>query len=111
MLSKKLLSEVLEKLIYDYEIFENHCFINEDERINIYELAFKCKDWALEQGYDVCEKEIDGKFGLLTEEYIYPRRPILDRWIKSDDFPLFNTRLEAIFKACQWILDSQEKHN
>ena len=58
-ISKELLSEVLNetKVILDYEVsIDNteihwgHKDIDEDGFISIYELAFKCKEWALSKG-------------------------------------------------------------
>lgn len=62
---------------------------------NIHELAHKCKEWAfnkmlfLSSGFDT-----DGAF-------------CLDRMnVKSF---IADTEPEAIFKACQWILDNKDK--
>ena len=70
--------------------------------INIYELAHKCKLWALGKGYsflsgkdDIYEKGKDfvcsiGSTSLLIKDF-YAK-----------------TEIEAIFKACQWILNNKE---
>lgn len=110
MISKELLSEVLNEevdvidirtSIDDYSIPENEiryypALATGYASINIYELAYKCKDWALSKGY------------------------ILQSWYKNcicinitDDFNknsyYGDSEVEAIFKACEWILDNEEK--
>ena len=76
MISKELLSEVLETKAWDIKISNNIliCLIGDgsEYRLNIHELAHKCKEWAC------------------TYKYL----------LESG-----STEPEAIFKACQWILD------
>ena len=108
MISKELLSAVLKekRVILDYEIsiskneiHYGHIDIEEDGFINIYELAHKCKEWAISKGWILHEVRN------LKEYIIYfggdYREP-------SDDFRA-ETEPEAIFKACQWILDKDSK--
>ena len=100
--SKELLSEVLEFEVTSIYIAPNLKFIeaqseNRDERVNIYELAHKCKEWAYDNGYYIdsgkhksyCEAEIGDLWG----------EPLGLR-------PEFKTTTEpeAIFKACEYIL-------
>lgn len=108
MISKELVSEVLKEEVV-------HCFmISGDDNevyyryydtigtlyINIYELAHKCKEWANSKGYvlssatqinGVCEYYTDK--GYNDEKYI--------------DYMLAYTEPEAIFLACQWILENK----
>ncbi len=106
MISEKLLSEVLcRKVIpnHEWESSLEYSFMINDikhsQSINIYELAHKCKEWARLKGrslrsnpsWDDCKKyECDDR------DY--------------DDMPMFieDTEPEAIFKACQWILENKE---
>ena len=112
MISKELLSEVLGADNFrDIKKVENNItytsFWNYDSRlayehINIYELTFLCKEWALEYPHilevrlhaDICTVNIE-KDG----NYV---------WIVQED-----TEPEAIFKACEFILKelSNEKKN
>ena len=62
--------------------------------VNIYEFTFKCKEWAnitkgkyLSSGYN----EFDKKWEAMMMQYTFPA----------------DTELEAIFKACEWILKEQ----
>ena len=51
---KELLSEVLEVNICYFAIRQNeviYTYDDCDDTINIYELAHKCKEWALSKGY------------------------------------------------------------
>ena len=61
---------------------------------NIHELAYKCKQWASQHGYDlVCLK---------LQEW-----ECMDWYDQSTTIARGNTEPEAIFAACQWILDEQ----
>jgi len=132
MISKELLSEVinikiediidLKKFGNDLKYYEK-CLLksccdgrlsdNKDsirKSINIYELAFKCKQYALKRGYILDSQSrsyCKGK-GIC---FIY-----LDDW--TSEFPeyclesfLADSEIEAIFKACQWILDNKKEGN
>jgi len=58
--SKELLSEVLGYKVKDIVLSteNNLCFFscNVEHRINIYELAHKCKEWAFNKGYELIEE-------------------------------------------------------
>ncbi len=105
MISEELLSEVLNesRVILDYEvsicgkeIHYGHTDIDEDGFINIYELAHKCKEWAKNKGYLLLSGYDDGKTFYCTCSN------------KSSPDSYSGTEPEAIFKACQWILDNKE---
>ena len=113
IISKELLNVVLNQDIKDiYGVganpnFEDNIITysikgNGDlEYFNIHELAFKCKEWANRKG----------NCGLIVKyapcvTYVYFQFLIGDfspNPIKADTEP------EAIFKACQWILDNKGK--
>lgn len=120
IISKELLSEVFNKeikydnikineviLIDGFNIIygrKNNCC---DEilpiQINIYELAHKCKEWADNRGYIVVAYISDSK-GWADLKY--------ERNFKQvHDLSTFRaeTEVEAIFAACQWILDNKDK--
>ncbi len=119
MISKELLSEVLtEKLkrhnpsfkeviesAYDKE-FEalqiNYLGKNGviyGYMINIYDLSYKCKEWAFKNGYFLhttmkinhITKELSYKVSIEPTEYA--------EYAKTSD-----TEPEAVFEACEWIL-------
>lgn len=110
MISKELLREVLDTYIEHvstdtsdgYIEFEGHL---DKCRINIYELAHKCKEWASKSNldilswYDVMEEKVAiAKILQTCEEFNN----------SNVAFSAYNEP-EAIFKACQWILDNKEQ--
>ena len=125
IISKELLSEILDKKavvddISNIELKENTItfiedYWDEDEgsgfyrnhTTNIYELAHKCKEWALSKGYILMSKPrtsssfatcVFCKNGKCDYED--------DLW---NDFRA-GTEPEAIFKACEWILNQKDSH-
>ena len=67
----------------------------EDEQINIYELAHKCKEWAISQGYQFrVYYQCDG-----SEEW----------YIGKCGFEWDAFKGDSVFEACQWILDNKDK--
>ena len=108
MISKELLSEVLGKEVTN---IQKGCTENElkitayfgDARqsfhINIYELAYKCKEWAYENDYyiySIVTFAAEGSCYLTHENNISKRLKTFD----SD------TEQEAILKACEYILNN-----
>lgn len=69
--------------------------ISSKYEINIYELAYKCKEWAF------------GKMFFLSSGFDTDGAFCLDR-MNSKSF-IAETEPEAIFKACQWILENKGK--
>ena len=107
--NKKLLKEVLKDRFKDVvidgcvisekndntlKIFMNICFCYE---INIYELAHKCKEWAISKGYYLYSVIVN------KEAYAYITYPC------NTSLRLFSchsyTEPEAIFKACEYIME------
>ena len=100
MIIEELLSEVLgvnikrvinlsspNKVYYDGELGT--------DVINIYELAHKCKEWAFDKMFFLSSGfDTDGAF-------------CLDR-MNNKSF-IAETEPEAIFKACQWVLEKKER--
>ena len=114
MISKELLTEVLpDKQIDQIRITDNTLWFKKaemkmsrtwsEECINIYELAYKCKKWALDQNCCIrsyiLKQEKEGRARL---EYHY----LVD--MPSEVFEA-DTEYEAIFKACEWILKEINK--
>ena len=64
--------------------------------INIHELAHKCKEWAYNEGFVIVALKED------EEQYVVEIRCGWDITDFRD-----NTEPEAIFKACQYILDKE----
>ena len=126
--SKELLSEVLSyKLPYKIKVHKiivrtgtlNYFYNSKDicgglfeanAYINIYELAFKCKEWAYTNKYRLSS----GQHRLNTKQEHYINNQIASYfcsvyYITNDDSDIqidANTEIEAIIKACNWVLEN-----
>ena len=114
MISKELLSVVLGlhcgiKSIKNSEVIYWFDCIGEirEHSINIYELAHKCKEYALKQGYYFSIYSFN--FDSNTEQEHRIRLLIGNDVVYFGDDSSMETEVEAIFKACQWILDKDSK--
>lgn len=108
IISKELLSEVLGKDIGRVEVNDDvefwwsktdtYCGI-----INIYELAHRCKEWALTNGYIIASSLNNGSriHGFCAVQKSTGGDII---YCSSE-----NTEPEAVFKACQWLLINKDK--
>lgn len=73
---------------------------NNHKQINLYELAHKCKEWAIKIDYKIeshihfINKRIIGVASFNTQD-------------NTTKFFQADTEPEAIFKACQWILEQR----
>lgn len=127
MISKELLNEVLEEevlsvrpYISDDPFYKNvimwECRKNTMEyydTINIYELAHKCKEWAFSLGCELSSFKANySGYWFSTIKFVdVIARPISFKFVDVMARPIsFNSNKEpeAIFKACQWILDNKE---
>lgn len=66
------------------------------DKINVYELANKCKEWAY------------STYGIMIQSYPYCGKGRADaiKGLKVDEVFKEKTEPEAIFKAAQWVLDN-----
>lgn len=111
ILSKELLTAVLgeKRVILNYEvsickteIHYGHKKLDEDGFISIYELTHKCKEWANKKGYILSSAFHNGQ-GYCEIKKETPERIKSIAWCPVD----FDTEAEAIFSACQYILDNE----
>ena len=106
IISKELLSEVLGTGIVAIKEdcqFKNYVVINRNQTMNIHELAHKCKEYLLDEGYylvvhpfkvELFEKE--------TKDFIRDfHYPIQSKAIPYD--------IKRVIEACQWTLDNKDK--
>lgn len=114
MISKELLKEILgirwsdsirggvaeEKFaqVGNYIYFGYKGYNHWNDAINIYELAHKCKEWALKHKKELLsctrkDKSICDIYGLVSPNFTF----------------YGDTEPDAIFKACQYILDNKDK--
>lgn len=109
-ISKELLSEVLKedvlsvKPYIDNDPFYKNIIMweyrkNTYDTINIYELAHKCKEWALSKDYKLVS--LNKECFLYDTQYLYDVSEQLNQW--SEWFEA-DSEVEAIFKACEWVL-------
>lgn len=86
------ISKELFKAVYNCDITTDKDMLGVYKRINIYEFAFKCKEWALTKGYFIYstnELSFIKTFSLET----------IETFSNGKD-----TEIECILKACEWIL-------
>ena len=86
-----------EHLLNDYHCLKADIY----QEINIYELAHKCKEWAL--------KKDKYKWLFSYKAFIDCWCDIVDNHNRKNIIMSFraDTEPEAIFKACQWILENR----
>ena len=109
MISEELLSEILNTKVLCFKYikdddrkFRKEVFLIADNE-GIYdlspeELAYKGKQWAYNKGYDIASS------GVFSKVYLANGFGIFDNEIKILSS---NSEFEAIFRACQWILDNK----
>ena len=118
MISKELLNEVLQKeaeiggkSILGESYIEYKIVLPSGGKlirdVNIYELAHKCKGWATENKYTILTENMypNGYFA-----YVLSNEQSIENYgyLKAiKDIPHNKTEPEAIFKACQWILENK----
>ena len=79
-------------------------YIDLGQNINIYEFAFKCQESAIDKGFDICPKmDNNGFYRLLTDDNIIGFK-VEDKFTFSESISPCSSRVEAIFKAYEWIL-------
>jgi len=89
-----------------YYFIDNEHLDDEYEFINIHELAHKCKEWAHKYWYQI-DSCYDGNTSFAEVINIkkfdpeYPQQFEIE--MEQDTEP------EAIFKACEWILEQKAK--
>ena len=117
MISKELLSEVLKEktdkpnmisddlLAYGVDDEDYNTELLKYKEINIYELAHKCKEWALKH---IIDKEIQST-GCAITSWIISNGKGKARILIIDKSFIANTEVEVIIKACEWILKEIKK--
>ena len=84
-----------------------------DGSINIYELAHKCKEWALDNRYIITTMPnlTEKKWRNTSIRLLHFYSSRKDRHIQQhhpDNRFEGDTEAEAVFKACEWILKYKE---
>ncbi len=105
MISNELLSKVLKTEVKALELWNDNSiryFAPKDYIINIYELANKCKEWALNLDEYSIESGLTWGEGYVN---LFGRYSCSDS--EPDEIFVEDTEPEAIFKACEYILKNQ----
>ncbi|MCT7432446.1 hypothetical protein N5T66_04065 [Aliarcobacter cryaerophilus] len=112
-ISKELIKAVLnipKENIVDIYMDVNYLLIKKDnnriEEHNIYELAFKCKEWAWKNFEIMLISHYTGQC-YINGDLSYLK---LNWWTNTKSYQVEdNTEIEAIIKACEWILSEVNK--
>ena len=108
--SKELISEVLSKEVEEERFIDSNSltYVNSGiyEDINIYELAHKCREWALSEGY-IIEVGVHPtiKKDRSDRDYFYKITTDRGQILVSKFDEIIKTEPEAIFKACELVLE------
>ena len=104
-ISKELVSEVMD-IKYPFSDVQlnsdilswwrEDVYFEETVKINIYEFAFKCKEWAFKNKY-----KIQSQINASNKGHSHITKKNDDCWAKGF---FENTEIEAIIKACEYIL-------
>lgn len=86
------ISKELFEAVYNCDITTDKDMLGAYRRINIYEFAFKCKEWAYKNKYDIWSITW-GVVEFQNNEKNYGTKRITK-----------DTEIEAIIKACEYIL-------
>ena len=104
-LIKNVLVKETENLSDDFSFYIDEDYIvfrDEGETLfdyTIYKFAFKCKEWAFKNKYKIQSQINEGNKG---HSHITKKND--DCWAKGF---FENTEIEAIIKACEWILKNK----
>ena len=106
MISKKLLGAVLSVEITELEILDNKVKYNTHFVINASDLAFKCKDWASTEGYNIWSGYYELERFNDFSATIYK-----DSDYACDEDFIAHSEIDTIFMASEWVLADLSKRN
>ena len=98
-ISKELFNEVTNSKCHEVFIKDEFIIAHSNlgmKMVNIYEFVFMCKEWVNKQEY-WANSGYDNKY------YCMLRDMPDNQWFYAD------TEVEAIFKACEWVLSEINK--
>ena len=98
---KHNISKELFEAVYNCDITTDKDMLNVYKTINIYEFAFKCKEWAFDHFYlsIIIFKVKDNVYKCEIANI----SDYLGEWTTKYSFRA-DSEIEAIIKACEWIL-------
>lgn len=71
--------------------------------MRLYELAYRCKEWAYINEYLLDSRVVESKGSCFIMTSPISGKEDVDKTIIADSEP------QAIFKACEWILKNRKK--
>ena len=108
---KELITKSLFDAIYNCDISKDDDMLRYYNRIDIYEFAYKCKEWILNQKNKDCFYIAD-QFSLNIESQMGVIKYFWCVLLKNNSrvSPEFkaDTEIEAIILACNWILENSK---
>ena len=122
-ISKELVKSVLAKETeylsddFTFNIEDNYIlFVDDGEsqfEVNVYEFAFKCKEWAFKQGYEIHTNILEvvaifKEVEMICNHGNFERIP-LKSWQEVKYDIDTNSEVEAIIEACNWVLNEVSK--
>ena len=117
-ISKKLIKNVLVKETenlsddFTFNIKDNYIlFVDEGEsqfEVNIYEFAFKCKEWALNKGYTIESHTNRSCLSGNNYEYFSIAKIFKETSSMRINTIEENTEIESTIQACKWILKEEK---
>ena len=102
-ISKELFNEVTNSKCHEVFIKDEFVIAHFNlgmKMVNVYEFAFKCKEWALKNKY-----KIQSQINASNKGHSHITKKNDDCWAKGF---FENTEIEAIIKACEFILIKEE---
>ena len=103
------ISKELFEAMYNCDISTDKDILNAYKNINLYIFFFDCKEWAMSKGYQIISGLSDEQAYRKQDEKAYAQI----RYYTEDEFGngeyeelyfMANTEIEAIIKACEYIL-------
>lgn len=107
------ISKRLFEAVYNCDITPDKDMLGVYERINIYEFAFKCKEWAFSKGYTILTEFFNQAW--VFSYIVSNERSIENYGHLVEDIEVLGcpfdskTEIEAIIQACEWILNQEVK--
>ena len=99
---KELITKSLFNAVYNCDISKDSDMLRYYNKINIYEFAFKCKEWAFKNKY-----KIQSQINEVNKGHSHITKKNDDCWAKGF---FENTEIEAIIKACEFILTKRNQN-
>lgn len=112
-ISKELFEAVMEEdfnCTKDDYIYYGIRDTKDSARISINQFFFKCKEWAYSKGYGLVTFPLRGNYSCIITDMDKSLNEIFDsKLFALDKLIQADAEQQAVFDACQWVLDNKEK--